>query len=52
MSKYKLNRQGELFTCRKCHASLDADHNAAKNILSKYQEFIVPDSGKVSVNIC
>ncbi len=51
--KHKGNRQGEVFKCKRCRSVFDADYNAAKNILFRCQEFIVPDSGKINdVNIC
>lgn len=32
--KHKNNRYGEKFLCLKCKMNLDADHNAALNILA------------------
>lgn len=33
---HKLNRKGEIFLCRNCGYTLDADYNASKNILKSY----------------
>jgi len=41
---HKLNRKGEIFLCRNCGYTEDADYNASKNILLSYlaQENMIP----------
>jgi len=45
---HKLNRSNELFKCRNCGYTLDADYNASKNILKSYlaQQLMVAGSIK------
>lgn len=52
---HKLNRKGEIFLCKNCGYTEDADFNASKNILKSYlaQQSMVAGSKKVSeVDIC
>lgn len=41
---HRSNRNGELFRCRKCGYTADADFNASRNILNRFrpQEYMVP----------
>lgn len=50
---HKLSRTGEIFKCRNCDYTTDADYNASLNILNLgiAQEFLVPENTKGNLQI-
>ena len=48
---HKLNRKGEIFKCKNCDYTLDADYNASLNILNLglAQQFTV--AGNMKINL-
>jgi putative transposase len=49
---HKLNRNGEVFSCRNCGYTADADYNASENILKSYLAQQAMVAGNVQGNIC